>query len=62
MKNEILGEMGRLLFIFSTLFGVRLSHKACQQLAASGLDKYGRLACSLEHVSLTESFPPKPRR
>jgi hypothetical protein len=58
MKNEILGEMGRLLFNLLNAFAVSGYHiRLADNLPHAALDKYGRLACSLEHVSLTYTIP-----
>ena len=58
MKNEILGEMGRLLFNLLNAFSVSGYHiRLANNLPQAALDKYGRLACSLEHVSLTDAVP-----
>jgi hypothetical protein len=57
-KNEILGEMGRLLFSLLNAFAVSGYHiRLADNLPHAALDKYGRLACSLEHVSLTDTIP-----
>ena len=58
LKSEILGEMGRLLFNLLNAFSVSGYHiRLADNLPQAALDKYGRLACSLGHVSLTDSIP-----
>ena len=58
LNREILGEMGRLLFCLLnafTLSGYRV--KLANNLPPAALDKYGRMACSLQNVSLTDDIP-----
>ena len=58
LKSEILGEMGRLLFNLLNAFAASGYHiKLANNLPQAALDKYGRLACTLEHVSLTDTVP-----
>ncbi len=58
LKNEILGEMGRLLFSLLNAFSVSGYHiRLADNLPQAALDKYGRLACSLPRVSLTDALP-----
>ena len=57
-KTEILGEMGRLLFSLLNAFSVSGYHiKLADNLPHAALDKYGQLACTLEHVTLTDAIP-----
>jgi hypothetical protein len=50
--------MGRLLFSLLNAFSVSGYHiRLADNLPQAGLDKYGRLACSLEHVCLTDAIP-----
>jgi len=58
LNKEILGEMGRLLFSLLNAFSLSGYHiRLANNLPDSALDKYGRLACSLEHVTLTDEVP-----
>ncbi len=58
MRNEILGEMGRLLFFLLDAFSASGYHiKLFDSLAHAALEKYGRLACALPHVTLTNAIP-----
>ena len=58
LKNAILGEMGRLLFSLLNAFAVSGYHiRLLDNLPRAALDKYGRLGCSLEHVTLTDAVP-----
>jgi hypothetical protein len=58
LNNEILGEMGRLLFSLLNAFAASGYHiRLFDSLPHAALDKYGRMACSLEHVSLTGIIP-----
>jgi hypothetical protein len=59
LKTDILGEMGRLLFSLLNAFSVSGYHISLfDSLPKERLDKYGRLACALNRVSLTASEPP----
>ena len=57
-SNEIIGEMGRLLFFLLDAFsGAGYHIKLFDSLPHASLDKYGRLACSLENVCVTDAIP-----
>src|SRR5258706_11319176 len=57
-ETEILGEMGRLLFSLLNAFSVSGYHiRLADNLPPAALDKYGRRACSLQHVTLTDATP-----
>jgi hypothetical protein len=57
-NNEILGEMGRLLFFLLDAFSASGYHiRLFDSLPRAALDRYGRLACALPHVTLTDATP-----
>lgn len=58
LNDEILGEMGRLLFSLLNGFVVSGYHiRLADNLPPGKLDKYGQMACSLQSVSLTDAVP-----
>src|ERR1700736_723053 len=58
LNDEILGEMGRLLFSLLNLFVASGYHiRLADNLPPAKLDKYGQMACSLQGVSLTDAVP-----
>ncbi len=63
LTKEILAEMGRLLFSFLNPFalsGYRI--KLADNLPPAALDKYGRMACSLPNVTVTDAVPADTSR
>ena len=58
LNDEILGEMGRLLFSLLNVFVASGYHiRLADNLPPAKLDKYGQMACSLQGVSLTDAVP-----
>ena len=58
LNDEILGEMGRLLFSLLNGFVVSGYHiRLADNLPPAKLGKYGQMACSLQGVSLTDALP-----
>jgi hypothetical protein len=58
LNDEILGEMGRLLFSLLNAFVASGYHiRLADNLPPGKLDKYGQMACSLRSVSLTDTVP-----
>lgn len=58
LDDEILGEMGRLLFSLLNAFVASGYHiSLADNLPPAKLGKYGQLACSLQSVSLTAAVP-----
>jgi hypothetical protein len=58
LNAEILGEMGRLLFSVLNIFSLSGYHiSLADNLPPGALDKYGRMACSLPNVNLTDAAP-----
>ena len=56
LNDEILGEMGRLLFSLLNVFVASGYHiRLANNLPPAKLDKYGRMASSLQSVSLTDA-------
>jgi hypothetical protein len=63
MRDEVFAEMGRLLFSLLNAFAMSGYHiKLLDNFPRAGLDKYGRLACSQEHVSVTDAVPSDTSR
>jgi hypothetical protein len=63
LNNEILAEMGRLLFSLVNAFAVSGYHiTLADNLPPATLDKYGRRACSLPNVTLTDAPPSETSR
>jgi len=61
LRTDIVGEMGRLLFSLLNAFSVSGYHISLfDSFSPASLDKYGRLACSLDHVNLTRDDPARP--
>jgi hypothetical protein len=62
LGKEILGEMGRLLFSLLDAFSASGSEiRLFDNLPPSQLGKYGTLAYSLNHFTLTDTVPPDTR-
>jgi Exostosin family len=58
VNDEILGEMGRLLFSLLNVFVVSGYHiRLADNLPPAKLDKYGQMARSLQSVTLTDAVP-----
>lgn len=63
LNDEILGEMGRLLFFLLNPFVLAGYHiRLADNLLSRTLDKYGQMACSLPNVSLTNAVPSESSR
>jgi len=63
VNDEILGEMGRLLFALLNPFALSGYHiSLADNLAPAALNKYGRMACSLPNVSVTDTVPADTSR
>jgi hypothetical protein len=62
-NDEILGEMGRLLFSLLNAFALSGYHiRLADNLPRAKLDKYGQMACALPNVSLTDAVPSETSR
>lgn len=62
IENQILGEMGRLLFAILNAFSASgYEIKLLDNLSRSELSKYGTLAYSLNRVALTDTVPRDTR-
>jgi hypothetical protein len=63
LKDEMLAEMGRLMFSLLNLFVVSgYQIRLAANLPPATLGKYGRMACSLQAVTMTDAVPSDTSR